>query len=313
VPIVVWLTSPVLLVLSTGHKVGLAVVGAAFILFALGSSFLFPRFRPQFPGQGLRAFIVVAFVFFFGMLTAVEVFGAEPKEHKEAESTTTEGTSTTPPTTTQPTTTQSASPSAPAPAAQVVRVTEKEFKIILASSSLKAGTITFQIKNTGAIAHDLAVVGGPKSLLVQPKGTGTLTVKLKPGTTELYCSVPGHKAAGMDLKVKVSAGTASAKKKPTATTAKPKSAPPQVVDVTEKEFKIILATPTLKAGTVTFKIKNTGALPHDLAVVGGPKSSLIPPKGTGTLTVKLKAGTAELYCSVPGHKAAGMDLKVKVS
>jgi uncharacterized cupredoxin-like copper-binding protein len=27
----------------------------------------------------------------------------------------------------------------------------------------------------------------------------------------------------------------------------------------------------------------------------------------------LKAGTLELYCSVPGHKAAGMDLKVKVT
>jgi uncharacterized cupredoxin-like copper-binding protein len=312
----VWLSSRVLLALSTGHKVGLAVVGAAFILFALGSSFLFPRFRPQFPGHGLRAFIVVTFVFFFGMLAAVEVFGAEPKEHKEAESTaetTTEATSTTAPTTTQATTTiPNAPPGPPAPTPQVVQVTEKEFKIILAASSLKAGTVTFQIKNTGTIPHDLAVVGGPKTPLIQPKGTGTLTVKLKPGTTELYCSVPGHKAAGMDLKVKVSATTAPAKNKPAATTAKPTSEP-QVVDVTEKEFKIILASPTLKAGTVTFKIKNTGALPHDLAVVGGPKSKLIQPTASGTLTVKLKPGTVELYCSVPGHKAAGMDLKVKVS
>jgi uncharacterized cupredoxin-like copper-binding protein len=306
----------VLLALSTGHKVGLAVVGAAFILFALGSALLFPRFRPQFPGHGLRAFIVICFVFFFGMLAAVEVFGAEPKEHKEAESTaetTTEATSTTAPTTTQATTTTpNAPPGAPAPTPQVVQVTEKEFKIILAASSLKAGTVTFQIKNTGAIAHDLAVVGGPKTSLIQPKGTGTLTVKLRPGTTELYCSVPGHRAAGMDLKVKVSATAAPAKNKPAATTAKPTSEP-QVVDVTEKEFKIVLASPTLKAGTVTFKIKNTGAIAHDLAMVGGPKTPLIQPKGTGTLTVKLKAGTVELYCSVPGHKAAGMDLKVKVS
>ena len=41
--------------LSTGHKVGLAVVGAMFVLFALSSSFLFPRFRPQYPGRGLPA------------------------------------------------------------------------------------------------------------------------------------------------------------------------------------------------------------------------------------------------------------------
>src|SRR5919204_1527061 len=74
------LTSRVpLLALSTGHKVGLAVVGAAFIVFALASAILVPRFRPQFPGGGLRAFIVVTVVFFLGMLTAVEVFGAESK------------------------------------------------------------------------------------------------------------------------------------------------------------------------------------------------------------------------------------------
>lgn len=308
-----WLDSRVLLALSTGHKVGLAVVGAVFILFALASSFLFPRFRPQFPGGGLPAFIVVTFVFFFGMLTAVEVFGAEPKEHKEAESTaetTTQATSTTAPTTT--TTIPNAPPGPPAPTPQVVQVTEKEFKIILASANLKAGVVTFQIKNTGAIAHDLAIVGGPKSALIQPGKTGTLTATLKAGTVELYCSVPGHKAAGMDLKVKVAASSSAAKTTPGTTTAKPAAAP-QVVDVTEKEFKIILATPTLKAGTVTFKIKNTGAIAHDLAITGGPKSALIQAGKTGTLTATLKAGTVELYCSVPGHKAAGMDLKVKVS
>ena len=301
-----------LLALSTGHKVGLAVVGAAFIVFALCSSFLFPRFRPQFPGHGLRAFIIVTFVFFFGMLTAVEVFGAEPKEHKESAST--EQSTSTPAPTTQPTTTvPNAPPGKPAPTPQVVQVTEKEFKISLAPT-LKAGVVTFQIKNVGALAHDLAVVGGPKSALIPAKGTGTLTVTLKPGTTELYCSVPGHRAAGMDLKIKVT-GKSAAKPKPTTTAApKPKpAAAPQVVDVTEKEFKIILATTALKAGPVAFQIKNTGAIAHDLAITGGPKSALIKPGGTGTLKATLKAGTVELYCSVPGHKAAGMDLKVKVT
>ena len=94
------------LALSTGHEVGLAVTGAVFIAFALASSFLFPRFRPQYPGRGLPAFMVVAFVFFFGMLTAVEVFGAEKKEGgKRVAETATAPT----PTTTQPTTTQQTS------------------------------------------------------------------------------------------------------------------------------------------------------------------------------------------------------------
>jgi len=71
------------LALSTGHEVGLGVTALAFIAFALASSLLLPRFRPDYPGRGLPAFIVICFVFFFGMLTAVENFGGESK-HGEA-------------------------------------------------------------------------------------------------------------------------------------------------------------------------------------------------------------------------------------
>ena len=61
---------------------GVAVTAAAFIIFALASSFLFPRFWADYPGRALLAFIVVSLVFFFGMLSAVEVFGAESEgEH----------------------------------------------------------------------------------------------------------------------------------------------------------------------------------------------------------------------------------------
>ena len=71
--------------LSTGNKIGLAVVGGAFILFALTSSFIVPRRRPDFPGKnGLSVFVLVSFVFFVAMLTAVSVFGVE-SEAKGAE------------------------------------------------------------------------------------------------------------------------------------------------------------------------------------------------------------------------------------
>ena len=204
--------------LSTGHKVGLAVVGALFVLFALSSSFLFPRFRPNYPGRGLPAFIIVAVVFFFGMLTAVEVFGAEPKETKEAgpaaqtetqaqATTTAVSTQATSTATTQATSTATTAPATTAPPkakAQTIQVTEKEFKITLAPASLHAGSVTFQIKNTGALPHDLAIVGGPKSKLIPAGGTGTLKATLKAGPIELYCSVPGHKQAGMDVKTTVS-------------------------------------------------------------------------------------------------------------
>jgi len=194
--------------LSTGHEVGLGVTGLVFILFALASSFLFPRFRPDYPGRGLLAFIVVAFVFFFGMLTAVEVFGAEEEHHAEAagETTTTPAETTTAQQTTTAQTSTQATTTAPAkPAATKVPVSETEFKITLASTDLKAGEITFEAKNDGKIPHDLAIKGtSDKTKLIPAGGTAELKVTLKAGKYELYCTVPGHEAAGMKLNITVS-------------------------------------------------------------------------------------------------------------
>jgi uncharacterized cupredoxin-like copper-binding protein len=197
------------LALSTGHEVGLGVTGLVFILFALASSFLFPRFRPDYPGKGLLAFIVIAFVFFFGMLTAVEVFGAEDTHHAEGaapETTaTTAETTTAEQTTTAQTSTQATTTAPAKPAATKVPVSETEFKITLASTDLKAGEITFEAKNDGKIPHDLAIKGtSDKTELISPGGTAELKVTLKAGKYELYCTEPGHEAAGMKLNITVS-------------------------------------------------------------------------------------------------------------
>jgi len=195
------------LALSTGHEIGLGVTALVFILFALASSFVFPRFRPDYPGHGLLAFIVVAFVFFFGMLTAVEVFGAESKHGEAAAAETTtaqQTTTTTQQTTTAKTTTQPATTTTAKPAATKVPVSEVEFKITLASTNFKAGEITFEAKNDGKIPHDLAIKGtSDKTKLIPPGGSAELKVTLKAGKYELYCTVPGHEAAGMRLNITV--------------------------------------------------------------------------------------------------------------
>jgi uncharacterized cupredoxin-like copper-binding protein len=204
------------LALSTGHEIGLGVTALAFILFALASSFLFPRFRPDYPGRGLLAFIVVSFVFFFGMLTAVEVFGADDTHQAEGatpETTTAPAATTTAPaetttaeqTTTAQTSTQATTTAPAKPAATKVPVSEVEFKITLGSTNLKAGEITFEVKNDGKIDHDLAIKEtGDKTKLISPGGTAELRVVLKPGKYLLYCTVPGHEAAGMKLNITVS-------------------------------------------------------------------------------------------------------------
>jgi cytochrome c6 len=75
--------------LSTGAKVTLGVVALAFISFALISSFVLPRRNPNFPGKGLRAYILIAFGFFVAMMLTVILVAKEPKESAAAAPTTT--------------------------------------------------------------------------------------------------------------------------------------------------------------------------------------------------------------------------------
>ncbi len=62
--------------LTTGHKIALIVVAAAFIVFALASSFLVPRYKPDFPGPaGLSVFVIASLVMFGLMVAAINFFG----------------------------------------------------------------------------------------------------------------------------------------------------------------------------------------------------------------------------------------------
>ena len=173
--------------LSTGHKLGLGIVAACFIAFALASSFLAPRRRPDFPGKsGLGVFAIASFVLFAAMISAVEIFGAEGEAKANAKA-----------------------PAQQAGPAATVRVRESEFKIAPAPATVPAaGKVTFVVENAGKIQHDLALEGAgvtasTKTSLISPGQSAKLTVTLAAGTYTLYCSVPGHRAAGMVAKLVV--------------------------------------------------------------------------------------------------------------
>lgn len=79
-----------LLGLSTGNAVGLALIAGAFVVFALLSALVIPRRWPQFPGRGLGWFIAATLLFFVATLGAVEVFAKEEPEEAAAGETVTE-------------------------------------------------------------------------------------------------------------------------------------------------------------------------------------------------------------------------------
>jgi plastocyanin len=100
------------------------------------------------------------------------------------------------------------------------------------------------------------------------------------------------------------------------TTSTPVAVSGKKIDVTEKDFSITVAGgSTVKPGTYTFVVVNKGPTSHNLTIDGpGVAGKATPTSGPGTqtLTVTLKKGTYDLFCSVPGHKALGMDTKLQV-
>ena len=86
-------------------------------------------------------------------------------------------------------------------------------------------------------------------------------------------------------------------------------------------------TPSVKAGKVTFNVKNAGATMHGLSIVPAPakvsggsvvESSTVAHGATlaggqsETLSANLKPGRYELVCHMPGHYAAGQHIPFTV-
>jgi plastocyanin len=65
----------------------------------------------------------------------------------------------------------------------------------------KAGRVTITMTNMSPLEHNVTVARGSKVLGATPTfqgGSKSLTLNLKPGVYTFYCSVPGHRAAGME-------------------------------------------------------------------------------------------------------------------
>lgn len=65
-------------------------------------------------------------------------------------------------------------------------------------SAATGASLVLNVRNTGAIQHDLRVEGGPGTAMLNPGGSESLDLgALDAGTYTLFCSVPGHREGGM--------------------------------------------------------------------------------------------------------------------
>jgi plastocyanin len=79
----------------------------------------------------------------------------------------------------------------------------------------------------------------------------------------------------------------------------------------EGQLKYDKASLTAKAGSVSIDFTNASSLPHNVTVESssGAKVGATPTfqGGEKTLSLNLKPGTYQFFCSVPGHRQSGME------
>ena len=90
------------------------------------------------------------------------------------------------------------------------------------------------------------------------------------------------------------------------------------VGLIAKEFFFDPNGVTVKSGEIAFVVKNRGTIEHNF-VLEGPGGTIIAqiaviePGQTGEVKAIVPADTYTIYCSLPGHRDAGMVATLRVS
>ncbi len=177
------------------------VFGIALVLSALTVAFVGLRVE-GFPATRLAlAGVVAYFACLVAATTTFAVLNAADEQHKrEAEEAAAKTTTAAP---AASTTTTSSTTTTPAAAAATLKLAADPSAIAYGTDQLeaKSGNVTIDFDNPSPLTHDVCLEGssgeiGCSDMIAQ--GAASLSEDLKPGKYTFYCSVDGHRAAGME-------------------------------------------------------------------------------------------------------------------
>lgn len=93
---------------------------------------------------------------------------------------------------------------------KTVEVSLVELKVTPASIDVEPGQkVELIVTNNGTMDHDLKVDGKTGTKMLKPGATETVTVGPFESSTQAWCTVPGHKAAGMVMDINVAGAAAT--------------------------------------------------------------------------------------------------------
>lgn len=172
--------SRVLLAVSAMTAVFVALLVAGYVLVVAS----FVAARPHLPGRALGVGLVIGLVGVAAAGVAGATAGIRPVEHEEEETA-----------------------EAPEEEEEAAEFPEDALVFVAvdiayeeAPATAEAGELTIAIDNQGGVQHDVTIEEAGDTTVADAAGgeTDSGTIELEPGTFTYYCSVPGHREAGME-------------------------------------------------------------------------------------------------------------------
>lgn len=208
-------------------KVPFYIAGGVLVAWALLVSLGLGMRRPDFPGNlaGQRAVMAITAVFVLATVSMAVITSGTPAKAGAATGSSQQTSSAAeapapaappagssapvPPkaTTGTPAPSSSPAPNAAGSSLKLAANPAGQLSYDTKQLSAKAGTVTITMTNSSPLEHNVTIAQGSTVLGATPTfvgGSRALTLKLKPGTYTFYCSVPGHRQAGMEGTLSVS-------------------------------------------------------------------------------------------------------------